>query len=117
MGEPNSIVSCASVAFRNCNGLVQANGVRIFHTALVYMLICGMLRPRVILVEYHGSLAGLITVKDVLRFIVSSEHSHPTNDSVWNDPGGLDGLLEEAWLWTGNVWRRTYSAARRLVRR
>ncbi|KAG9101548.1 glycerol ethanol, ferric requiring protein [Ceratobasidium sp. 370] len=73
--------------------------------------------PRVILVEYHGSLAGLITVKDVLRFIVSTEHSHAAHGSVWNDPGTLDGLLEEAWLWAGNVWSRFYSAVRRIVRR
>ncbi|QRV79660.1 ClC voltage-gated chloride channel protein [Ceratobasidium sp. AG-Ba] len=73
--------------------------------------------PRVILVEYRGSLAGLITVKDVLRFIVSSEHSHPTPGSVWNDPGALDGLLEEVWLWAGNLWRQTYSAVRRVFRR
>ncbi|KAG8735124.1 glycerol ethanol, ferric requiring protein [Ceratobasidium sp. 414] len=71
--------------------------------------------PRVILVEYHGSLAGLITVKDVLRFIVSSEHSHAAHGSVWNDPGVLDGLLEEVWLWAGNVWGRLYSAVRRIL--
>ncbi|KAG9124943.1 glycerol ethanol, ferric requiring protein [Ceratobasidium sp. 392] len=73
--------------------------------------------PRVILVEYHGSLAGLITVKDVLRFIVSTEHSHAASGSVWDDPGALNGLLEEAWLWASNVWRRSYSAVRRMVRR
>lgn len=72
--------------------------------------------PRAILVEYHGSLAGLITVKDVLRFMVSSEH-HDPRGSVWNDPGGLDGLLEEAWLWAGNVWRQTVALGRRVVRR
>lgn len=75
-----------------------------------------MNRPRAILVEYHGSLAGLITVKDVLRFMVSSEH-HDPRGSVWNDPGGLDGLLEEAWLWAGNVWRQTVALGRRVVRR
>ncbi|KAG9077315.1 glycerol ethanol, ferric requiring protein [Ceratobasidium sp. UAMH 11750] len=73
--------------------------------------------PRVILVEYHGTLAGLITVKDVLRFIVSSEHEHAAHGSVWNDPGALDGLLEEAWLWAGSAWGRLYGSVRRIVRR
>ncbi|CAE6458794.1 unnamed protein product, partial [Rhizoctonia solani] len=61
--------------------------------------------PRVILVEYQGSLAGLITIKDVLRFAVSNEHAH-AGRSVWDNQGELDALLEEAWLWAGDLWRR-----------
>ncbi|CAE7226041.1 unnamed protein product [Rhizoctonia solani] len=73
--------------------------------------------PRVILVEHQGSLAGLITVKDVLRFVVSSEHAHPASRSVWDNQGELDALLEEAWLWAGNIWRRTLAMGRRIIRR
>ncbi|GAW00905.1 Cl-channel protein [Lentinula edodes] len=51
--------------------------------------------PRVILVEDHGSLVGLVTVKDVLRFIAMEKpgYHHPS----WDERGGLDGLLEELW--------------------
>ncbi|KAF8712293.1 chloride channel, partial [Rhizoctonia solani] len=73
--------------------------------------------PRVILVEHHGSLAGLITVKDVLRFMASSEHAHSATGSVWDNPGELDALLEEAWLWAGNLWRSILATSRRIVRR
>ncbi|CEL60646.1 putative chloride channel protein UM03490-D OS=Ustilago maydis (strain 521 / FGSC 9021) GN=UM11084,2 PE=3 SV=1 [Rhizoctonia solani AG-1 IB] len=73
--------------------------------------------PRVILVEYHGSLVGLITVKDVLRFMASREHAHSTTGSVWDNPGELDALLEEAWLWAGNLWRKIVTMSRRIVRR
>ncbi|KAB5588747.1 Chloride channel protein [Ceratobasidium theobromae] len=74
--------------------------------------------PRVILVEYHGSLAGLITVKDVLKFLVSSERAqHAAGGPVWNGSGELDRLLEEVWLWAGNIWQRWLEFARRLFRR
>ncbi|KAL5631205.1 hypothetical protein ACGC1H_006896 [Rhizoctonia solani] len=73
--------------------------------------------PRVILVEYQGSLAGLITVKDVLRFMVSSEHAHPASRSVWDNQGELDAILEEAWLWAGNLWRSILAMGRRIIRR
>jgi len=52
--------------------------------------------PRVILVEDHGSLVGLVTVKDVLRFIAKEKpgaHDEPS----WDERGGLDGLLDEIW--------------------
>ncbi|KAJ3996350.1 Cl-channel protein [Lentinula boryana] len=51
--------------------------------------------PRVILVEDYGSLVGLVTVKDVLRFIAMEKpgYHHPS----WDERGGLDGLLEELW--------------------
>ncbi|KDN45559.1 hypothetical protein RSAG8_04883, partial [Rhizoctonia solani AG-8 WAC10335] len=73
--------------------------------------------PRVILVEYQGSLTGLITVKDVLRFMVSSEHAHPASRSVWDNQGELDALLEEAWLWAGNIWGKALAMGRRIIRR
>jgi hypothetical protein len=66
--------------------------------SLDFMLMCCfIIRPRVILVEKLGSLVGLITVKDVLRFIAKEAEGrhhgaiHPTS--------GLEGTLEEAWVW------------------
>ena len=51
--------------------------------------------PRVILVEDHGTLAGLVTVKDVLRYTLTE-----TGDvrSPW-DEHQFDGVIEEAWTW------------------
>jgi chloride channel 3/4/5 len=50
--------------------------------------------PRVILVERQGSLVGLLTVKDVLRFI-ADEHAEEL--SVWDHRGELDGMAEQLW--------------------
>lgn len=55
-------------------------------------------RPRVILVEKVGSLVGLITVKDVLRFIAQREAEEASLGTSRRGTG-LDGLLEEAWFW------------------
>ncbi|KAJ7121295.1 Cl-channel protein [Mycena crocata] len=52
--------------------------------------------PRVILVEDHGVLAGLVTVKDVLRWIAVEK---PEREPSWDERGGLDGILEELWKW------------------
>ncbi|KAG8929206.1 glycerol ethanol, ferric requiring protein [Tulasnella sp. 417] len=57
------------------------------------------LGPRVILVEQHGTLVGLITVKDVLRFIAAAEHASSFDSNI-DSVGILQGVLEEAWLWT-----------------
>ncbi|KAG8977408.1 glycerol ethanol, ferric requiring protein [Tulasnella sp. 425] len=57
------------------------------------------LGPRVILVEQHGALVGLITVKDVLRFIAAAEHASSSDQNA-DTVGVLQGVLEEAWLWT-----------------
>lgn len=54
------------------------------------------IRPRIILVEDHGVLAGLVTVKDVLKFIATEKLGHRPS---WDERGGLDGLLEEIWTW------------------
>lgn len=70
-------------------------------------------RPRVVLVEAHGVLTGLVTVKDVLRFIATTPHHEPS----WGDRGGLDGLLEEVWTWGSGVIHRMLSSTRRIIRR
>jgi len=69
--------------------------------------------PRVILVEDHGILVGLVTVKDVLRFIATEKPDHGPS---WDERGGLDGLLEEAWTWASDAVYRTISWSRRLLR-
>ncbi|KAI5120350.1 hypothetical protein M0805_009425 [Coniferiporia weirii] len=46
--------------------------------------------PRVILVEQHGKLVGLVTVKDVLRSIVAEQPTSPS----WGTRAGLDDLIE-----------------------
>ncbi|KAF8236060.1 Cl-channel protein [Tricholoma matsutake] len=69
--------------------------------------------PRVILVEDHGVLTGLVTVKDVLRFIATL----PSHEPSWDDRGGLNGLLEEAWRWVAEIIYKIMSWSRKLVRR
>jgi chloride channel 3/4/5 len=61
---------------------------------------CFVCRPRVILVEDHGVLAGLVTVKDVLRWIAVEK---PEREPSWDERGGLDGMLEEVWTWAAGV--------------
>jgi len=70
--------------------------------------------PRVILVEEHGSLMGLITVKDVLKFIATERGTHTPS---WNDRRGLDGLLEEVWMWISQAVERGIDWSRNLLRR
>ena len=68
-----------------------------------------------ILVEDHGTLAGLVTVKDVLKFTAMEK---PDSDASWDElRGGLDGLLEEAYTWTMRAVDTIASQFRRLVRR
>ena len=72
------------------------------------------LRPRIILVEDHGVLSGLVTVKDVLKYIATERPGHqPSLD----ERGGLDGLLEEIWLWTSGLLSMVVLWSRRLIRR
>jgi len=71
-------------------------------------------RPRTILVEDHGVLSGLVTVKDVLKFIVTEE---PGRRPSLDERGGLDGLLEELWLWTSGNLSTVVLWSRRLLRR
>ena len=68
-----------------------------------------------ILVEDHGLLTGLVTVKDVLKFTSTEK---PDGDASWDEiRGGLDGLLEEAYTWTIKAVDIVASWCRRLVRR
>jgi chloride channel 3/4/5 len=68
----------------------------------------------VILVEDHGALVGLVTVKDVLRFIATEK---PDSEPSWDERGGLDGMLEEIWRWVVGVLHRALQWSRSLLRR
>ncbi|KAG8761011.1 glycerol ethanol, ferric requiring protein [Serendipita sp. 396] len=57
------------------------------------------LGPRVILVEKVGTLMGLITVKDVLRFIEKEEAESPTRQQQAAGSTSLETALEDAWIW------------------
>ena len=65
--------------------------------------------PRVILVEDHGALVGLVTVKDVLKFT----HLHELREGrgVWWNDGRIqgrevEGILDDMWIWAGSVLGR-----------
>ena len=77
---------------------------------------CIIPSPRVILVEDRGVLAGLVTVKDVLRFATASA---PIDDgtTTWDQPEEFDGLLEEAWTWAAEAADSIWSWSRGLLRR
>ncbi|KAI0759889.1 Cl-channel protein [Trametes elegans] len=64
--------------------------------------------PRVILVEEHGVLAGLVTVKDVLRFTMTE---HDDRHSPWNEHR-FDGVVDEAWVWGNDAVDRVWSWCR-----
>ncbi|TFK44275.1 Cl-channel protein [Crucibulum laeve] len=70
--------------------------------------------PRVILVEDHGVLSGLVTVKDVLKFIATEKPDHGPS---FDERGGLDGLLEEVWTWATDIIYRIVWWGRRILRR
>ncbi|KAF7315867.1 Chloride channel protein [Mycena indigotica] len=70
--------------------------------------------PRVILVEDHGVLAGLVTVKDVLRWIAIEK---PEREPSWDERGGLDGMLEEIWSWASGIVQPVMSWSANLLHR
>ncbi|KAF9050065.1 voltage-gated chloride channel [Panaeolus papilionaceus] len=80
----------------------------------IVMQIFKRMGPRAILVEDHGVLSGLVTVKDVLRFIATEKPDHRPS---WDERGGLDGLLEEAWTWTNDTKSQMLYWMRRTFRR
>ena len=66
-----------------------------------------------IIVEQHGQLVGLVTVKDVLRFIATE---HP-DDSSWDGRASLDDLVEETWTRTSSALDPVIFWWRRITRR
>lgn len=67
--------------------------------------------PRVILVEHHGRLVGLVTVKDVLRYIATQRHYSPS----WSERVGSEGMLQEMLSWINAQFRSVHSWCRRTV--
>lgn len=70
-----------------------------------------------ILVEDRGTLVGLVTVKDVLKFMAMEKPDGDHSES-WDElRGGLDGLLEGSYTWSGRMADNCVSWGRRLIRR
>ena len=59
-------------------------------------------------------LSGLVTVKDVLKYIATERPGHQLS---LDERGGLDGLLEEIWVWTSGKLAMVVLWSRRLLRR
>ncbi|KAF7985088.1 hypothetical protein HWV62_8969 [Athelia sp. TMB] len=60
--------------------------------------------PRVILVEDHGKLVGLVTVKDVLKFMAMEKPDGHRSTESWDAlRGEVDGLVSESRTWSGRV--------------
>lgn len=75
------------------------------------MILC---RPRVILVEEQGSLKGLVTVKDVLRFNLTEK---PESDQKHWDNGEFEAALEVMWNWVAGMVDNFAKRCRAIVRR
>src|ERR1700730_5688823 len=87
----------SSIASGNRNAAIQKNGVSFrIATRLQESSPRRRHRPRVILVENHGELVGLVTVKDVLRF--TAIHKAASEPS-WMECSGIDEVLEESLRW------------------
>ena len=69
--------------------------------------------PRVILVEHRGSLIGLVTVKDVLRFMMTEYQE----DAGVQSHFALDDSLEEAWTYSSSVFDKFSAFFQRILRR
>lgn len=59
-------------------------------------------RPRVILLERKGKLVGLVTVKDVLKYIAHMENSEGLNDTSRE----LSAIVDSAMSWFNRSSRR-----------
>ena len=69
--------------------------------------------PRVVLVESGGALIGLVTVKDVLKFIATTAAHEPS----WDAREGLGGILEELWTWGSSIMHNLLTWTGRVLRR
>ncbi|KAL9061336.1 MAG: hypothetical protein Q9162_000210 [Coniocarpon cinnabarinum] len=65
------------------------------------------LGPRVILVEYHGALAGLVTVKDCLKYQFTAEAAEHTRENA-----RLAAKEEKLWGWIRKAARWTQGKVR-----
>jgi len=79
--------------------------------------------PRVILVEQYGVLRGLLTVKDVMRFLHELDSTEGlgasasiTSAEVWDEyRGTLRTVLERTWEWASERIDRTVTWARTVL--
>jgi chloride channel 3/4/5 len=70
------------------------------------------------MVEDHGVLTGLVTVKDVLKFIaLEKPDRHSSFENELERVGGLDGMLDEVWTRSSRVVGRVVGWSRSLIRR
>lgn len=69
--------------------------------------------PRVILVEDHGVLCGLVTVKDVLKYTLTEAGEVR---SRW-DETQFEGIIEHCWTFITSSTHATMSWCRSLLRR
>lgn len=60
--------------------------------------------PRVILIEYHGKLAGLVTVKDCLKYQFTVEHSENPRDDrhLVESQERLWGVIKKGAIWVSD---------------
>ncbi|KJR82453.1 chloride channel, other eukaryote [Sporothrix schenckii 1099-18] len=71
--------------------------------------------PRVILIEHHGKLVGLVTVKDCLKYQFKAEAAENTRTAGINgtDNGNGNGAEnQQEQLWQGMVWLAGWVAER-----
>ena len=120
VGQSDAAYGVAAAPSRDRDADVQAHGVSHVMTGCPLLFgaelcqRCFIHSPRVVLVESYGALAGLITVKDVLRFTMLEQHH--VQYSPWSGED-LDGLVDEARTLTSNLADDIVSWGRRVFRR
>lgn len=107
----DSLDSVSPTSIRNRHATFQKDGVRNCIDC-EFQDVDTFLSPRVILVEDHGTLVGLVTVKDVLRFTVHEGGAV----SSW-DERRFEGIIEELWTWTSNLFEHITTRSRNFLRR
>lgn len=62
-------------------------------------------RPRCMLVEEHGQLVGLLTLKDLLKRIIEIEHEEEEHEQRHSPYSELEDALEEVRLWLKRTFK------------
>jgi len=92
------------------DAVVPSNGVSPSRFNLLRQtasLLCSRDSPRVILIERFGSLVGLVSVKDCLKYTLAHEHSSSSSGTMGDNGGAeeLEATLNELRLWVKDVKR------------
>lgn len=66
--------------------------------------------PRCVLIEEHGNLVGILTLKDLLRQVIIEEHDEEEAEQRHSSINELEDALEEIRLWLRKVFRRSSAA-------